>query len=40
MAASSTGLSLRDMVRSRDALRRGIILSEILGKPVSLRDEP
>ena len=30
---------IRDMVRSKQALRQGIVLAEVLGKPVALRDE-
>ncbi len=33
------GVGLGALLRSRRAVRQGIILSEILGKPLSLRDE-
>jgi hypothetical protein len=30
---------INDLVKSRLALRQGLVMSEILGKPVALRDE-
>jgi hypothetical protein len=33
------GLRLNDLVQSKRALRQGILLAEVLGKPISLRDD-
>jgi hypothetical protein len=37
--ARRAGLRLNDLVKSKRALRQGILLAEVLGKPISLRDE-
>jgi hypothetical protein len=36
---SREGGTARDMLKSRKTLQQGILLAEILGKPVALRDE-
>jgi hypothetical protein len=37
--AAETKLGIRRLTNSRAALRQGIIMAEVLGKPVALRDE-
>ncbi len=39
VARSKRGLGLGELVKSRQALRQGIMLAEVLGKPVSMRNE-
>ena len=38
-SGKNKGIRIKEMARSRHALRQGFILSEVLGKPLALRDE-
>jgi hypothetical protein len=33
-------VTIKALVKSRRAMRQGILLAEVLGKPVALRDDP